>query len=99
MSERALTTSQACERLQCSLETLYGLLNAKRIPAVKLGRTWRISERGLNDFISGEQPPTPETPAQVARRKAAESKLPVVPFFHHDRTTLRESLIGSGRAQ
>ncbi|TMC00018.1 MAG: helix-turn-helix domain-containing protein [Chloroflexi bacterium] len=42
MNEKLLTPEQVAERLQVTERTVYGWLRRGRLPALKLGRLWRI---------------------------------------------------------
>lgn len=53
---RALTAEDAAEYLQISLKTALKLLRSGEIPAVKVGRQWRMSRQALEDFLAGNKP-------------------------------------------
>lgn len=42
-----LTLEQVAEKLQLSKITIYRMVNSKQLPAVKIGRSWRISSKKL----------------------------------------------------
>ena len=46
-----LTISQVAEYLQLSEMTTYKLVQDGRIPAFKIGRSWRVSKSDLKDLI------------------------------------------------
>jgi len=44
------TPQELAEKLRVSLDTIYRDLNAKRIPAVRVGRQWRIPRDRFEDW-------------------------------------------------
>jgi excisionase family DNA binding protein len=44
-----LTATEACRRLGVSLDYLYRLLYAQRLPARKVNKTWRISASAVEE--------------------------------------------------
>lgn len=50
---KTLTTIELLKALKVNRPTLYKLLASGQIPAVKVGRAWRVSEENLGEFISG----------------------------------------------
>lgn len=49
-----LTIETLCERLHVSRNTAYRLLAAQMIPALKVGRSWRIPADSVEDFIANQ---------------------------------------------
>lgn len=49
---RILTVRQAAELLQASEETVRDWLRRRRIPGRRVGRSWRISEEALLDWLN-----------------------------------------------
>ena len=47
MDESFLTTEEVLEYLQVNLRTVYRLIKAGRIPAVRVGRQWRFRKRDI----------------------------------------------------
>ena len=47
MDEGFLTTEEVLEYLQVNLRTVYRLIKAGKIPAVRVGRQWRFRKRLL----------------------------------------------------
>lgn len=43
---------QVAEILQLSKRTVYGYIKAGKIPAVKMGKYWRVTEDNLKAFLS-----------------------------------------------
>ena len=50
-SLRFLTLQEAAELLQVSKRTLHRMAQRNKVPALKVGRQWRIQERELIKFI------------------------------------------------
>lgn len=51
---RALTLNQVCRLTQLSRPSVVRLINEKRLHAIKVGRTWRISAASLEALLDGE---------------------------------------------
>src|SRR2546428_7077332 len=51
MDEKLLTPEQVAERLQVTERTVYGWLRRGKLPALKLGRLWRIRPEDLEAFL------------------------------------------------
>lgn len=68
MCDRFLTPEEAAEALQVSKAVVMRLLKEGVMPGRRVGgRWWRISERGLHEWLSSRRNPAPDllTPAQV----------------------------------
>jgi len=48
----ALTVNQVCQRLQLSRPSVMALIHSGRLHAIKVGRTWRISEQSLERLLA-----------------------------------------------
>ena len=65
-----VTTDQVIERLQVNLRTVYRLIRAGKIPAVRVGRQWRFRQRDIDAWIERQRTPTAgQEPAAVQRRQ------------------------------
>lgn len=53
MGEAMLTVAQIADRLGLCRMTIYRLINAGRLPAVKVGKSYRISERDFKAYLKG----------------------------------------------
>jgi excisionase family DNA binding protein len=51
----ALTVDQVCSRLQLSRPSVIGLIRSKRLHAIKVGRSWRISQQSLDRLLAPPQ--------------------------------------------
>jgi excisionase family DNA binding protein len=49
--EHFLTTEEVLDYLQVNLRTVYRLIKAGKIPAVRVGRQWRFRRRDLDDWL------------------------------------------------
>src|SRR5260221_4464051 len=53
MSEDSfLTTEEVLDYLQVNLRTVYRLIKAGRIPAVRVGRQWRFRKRDIDNWLT-----------------------------------------------
>ena len=75
MEEGFLTTEEVLEYLQVNLRTVYRLIKAGKIPAVRVGRQWRFRKRDIDAWLESQRPrnirpvPTaPRIPAPAAAR-------------------------------
>ncbi|MEE2636258.1 MAG: helix-turn-helix domain-containing protein [Acidobacteriota bacterium] len=73
IGETFLTTDEVLEYLQVNLRTVYRLIKAGKIPAVRVGRQWRFRESDIDAWLERERshgaPPVastvPRTPASA----------------------------------
>jgi excisionase family DNA binding protein len=71
IDETFLTTEEVLEYLQVNLRTVYRLIKAGKIPAVRVGRQWRFRKRDIDAWLDSQRPrgggrPTPSAPARPA---------------------------------
>ena len=69
-----LTTEEVLEYLQVNLRTVYRLIKAGKIPAVRVGRQWRFRKRDIDAWLDsqrprGDRPATPAVPVRSARQR------------------------------
>jgi excisionase family DNA binding protein len=50
-----LTTEEVLDYLQVNLRTIYRLIKAGRIPAVRVGRQWRFRKRDVDAWLAGNR--------------------------------------------
>ena len=55
MDEGFLTTEEVLEYLQVNLRTVYRLIKAGKIPAVRVGRQWRFRKRDIDAWLEGQR--------------------------------------------
>jgi excisionase family DNA binding protein len=56
MEEGFLTTEEVLEYLQVNLRTVYRLIKAGKIPAVRVGRQWRFRKRDIDAWLESQRP-------------------------------------------
>jgi excisionase family DNA binding protein len=74
IDETFLTTEEVLEYLQVNLRTVYRLIKAGKIPAVRVGRQWRFRKRDIDAWLDSQRPRgggSRPAPAAVASRPAA----------------------------
>lgn len=54
--EHFLTTEEVLDYLQVNLRTVYRLIKAGRIPAVRVGRQWRFRKRDIDAWLESSRP-------------------------------------------
>ena len=69
-----LTTEEVLEYLQVNLRTVYRLIKAGKIPAVRVGRQWRFRKRDIDAWLDtqrprADRPPVPSMPTRSARQR------------------------------
>src|SRR5580765_1567043 len=75
MDESFLTTEEVLEYLQVNLRTVYRLIKAGKIPAVRVGRQWRFRKRDIDTWLESQRPrqtrgaPGPARPALAANAR------------------------------
>ncbi len=77
IDETFLTTEEVLEYLQVNLRTVYRLIKAGKIPAVRVGRQWRFRKRDIDAWLDSQRPrgggrpaaaPAPARPATGTTR-------------------------------
>ncbi len=72
IDETFLTTEEVLEYLQVNLRTVYRLIKAGKIPAVRVGRQWRFRKRDIDAWLDSQRPhrdgvrPAPASAARPA---------------------------------
>ena len=92
MDESFLTTEEVLDYLQVNLRTVYRLIKAGKIPAVRVGRLWRFRKRDIDAWLESQRPRTgrPATPSG-ARVPAAVAGRPRV-LVVDDEASIRDLL-------
>src|SRR5499427_5982048 len=70
MDETFLTTEEVLEYLQVNLRTVYRLIKAGKIPAVRVGRQWRFRKRDIDAWLETQRPRSTRGAATGAPRPA-----------------------------
>jgi excisionase family DNA binding protein len=91
IEETFLTTEEVLEYLQVNLRTVYRLIKAGKIPAVRVGRQWRFRKRDIDAWLDsqrarGSRPAA--VPEQATRPAAARPRILVV----DDEASIRDLL-------
>jgi len=60
-----LTTEEVLEYLQVNLRTVYRLIKAGKIPAVRVGRQWRFRKRDIDAWLDSQRPRSGERPVVI----------------------------------
>jgi excisionase family DNA binding protein len=75
IDETFLTTEEVLEYLQVNLRTVYRLIKAGKIPAVRVGRQWRFRKRDIDAWLDSQrtrgmanQPSAPALATRAGRR-------------------------------
>lgn len=66
MDEGFLTTEEVLEYLQVNLRTVYRLIKAGKIPAVRVGRQWRFRKRDIDAWLESQRPRGARSAASAA---------------------------------
>jgi len=66
IDETFLTTEEVLEYLQVNLRTVYRLIKAGKIPAVRVGRQWRFRKRDIDAWLDSQRPRGGARPAAAA---------------------------------
>lgn len=86
-----LTTEEVLEYLQVNLRTVYRLIKAGKIPAVRVGRQWRFRKRDIDAWLDAQRPrvdrPAPAPEAKPVGRDGRPRILVV-----DDEASIRELL-------
>ena len=67
IDETFLTTEEVLEYLQVNLRTVYRLIKAGKIPAVRVGRQWRFRKRDIDAWLDSQRPAARALAAAPAR--------------------------------
>jgi excisionase family DNA binding protein len=94
MDESFLTTEEVLEYLQVNLRTVYRLIKAGKIPAVRVGRQWRFRKRDIDAWLETQRPRgsrSAQSPAAPRQSPAASGGRPRV-LVVDDEATIRDLL-------
>jgi excisionase family DNA binding protein len=91
--EGFLTTEDVLEYLQVNLRTVYRLIKAGRIPAIRVGRQWRFRKRDIDAWLESQRPRAarPSAAAAPARAAATAAARPRV-LVADDEASIRDLL-------
>jgi excisionase family DNA binding protein len=86
-----LTTEEVLEYLQVNLRTVYRLIKAGKIPAVRVGRQWRFRKRDIDAWLDAQRPRGDRAAAVPSDRAARATDRPRV-LVVDDEASIRELL-------
>ncbi len=92
IDETFLTTEEVLEYLQVNLRTVYRLIKAGKIPAVRVGRQWRFRKRDIDSWLDSQRPRggVRQAPAAPARPANAPTRPRILVV--DDEASIRELL-------
>ena len=94
IDETFLTTEEVLEYLQVNLRTVYRLIKAGKIPAVRVGRQWRFRKRDIDAWLDSQRPAADRAaavPAAPATRPSTGATRPRV-LVVDDEASIRDLL-------
>lgn len=78
MDDAFLTTEEVLDYLQVNLRTVYRLIKAGKIPAVRVGRQWRFRRRDLDAWLEAQRIRTGKAPRQARVETKGRARVLVV---------------------
>ena len=73
-----LTTEEVLEYLQVNQRTVYRLIKAGKIPAVRVGRQWRFRKTDIDAWLETQRPRSMRAPVPATTRPSAAAGRPRV---------------------
>ena len=83
-----LTTEEVLEYLQVNLRTVYRLIKAGKIPAVRVGRQWRFRKRDIDAWLDSQRTEGGSTAPAAAQTRHRHPRVLVV----DDEASIRDLL-------
>jgi excisionase family DNA binding protein len=84
-----LTTEEVLEYLQVNLRTVYRLIKAGKIPAVRVGRQWRFRKRDIDAWLDSQRTATGGQAPAAPSTRPRHSRVLVV----DDEASIRDLLV------
>ena len=84
-----LTTEEVLALLQVNLRTIYRMIKAGKIPAVRVGRQWRFRKRDIDTWLEGQRATPAPRPVPTAVSSTPPSQRVLVV---DDESSIREML-------
>lgn len=91
MDDAFLTTEEVLDYLQVNLRTVYRLIKAGKIPAVRVGRQWRFRKRDIDVWLETQQPRAGRAAGAATRPAVPRTGRPRI-LVVDDEETIRELL-------
>jgi excisionase family DNA binding protein len=92
IDETFLTTEEVLEYLQVNLRTVYRLIKAGKIPAVRVGRQWRFRKRDIDAWLDSQRPRGGVRAATVAPARPATGAIRPRVLVVDDEASIRDLL-------
>ncbi len=89
--EGFLTTEEVLEYLQVNLRTVYRLIKAGKIPAVRVGRQWRFRKRDIDAWLESQRPRAARGTATAPRVSSTPASRPRI-LVVDDEASIRDLL-------
>jgi excisionase family DNA binding protein len=89
--EGFLTTEDVLEYLHVNLRTVYRLIKAGRIPAIRVGRQWRFRKRDIDAWLESQRPRGARPAAAPVARAATAAARPRI-LVADDEASIRDLL-------
>jgi|SRR5688572_28143910 excisionase family DNA binding protein len=89
--EGFLTTEEVLDYLQVNLRTVYRLIKAGKIPAVRVGRQWRFRKRDIDAWLESQRPRAARGSGAAPRVSAAPAGRPRI-LVVDDEASIRDLL-------
>jgi excisionase family DNA binding protein len=89
--EGFLTTEEVLDYLQVNLRTIYRLIKAGKLPAVRVGRQWRFRKRDIDAWLESQRPRASRSPGAAPRPAAPATGRPRV-LVVDDEASIRDLL-------
>jgi excisionase family DNA binding protein len=86
-----LTTEEVLEYLNVNLRTIYRLIKAGKIPAVRVGRQWRFRRRDIDAWLENQRPRTTRHASPAPARTSPPTGRPRV-LVVDDEASIRDLL-------
>jgi excisionase family DNA binding protein len=86
-----LTTEEVLEYLQVNLRTVYRLIKAGKIPAVRVGRQWRFRKADIDAWLESQRPRAARPTTSTATRPLPPAGRPRI-LVVDDEESIRELL-------
>lgn len=55
MEDKLLTRAEAQQILRVSVTTMFNMIRERKIPVMKIGKSYRIRESDLNNYLKNQQ--------------------------------------------